>query len=115
VNKNNSGNGYIRLNVPVGYGNGIRQCERLVKDIEAMNGALVHAWKSTVKNGGTIITAGDTGLKLNKKCPATVIAYEGNYILSHAVVDLFKGSGCINIHCHIHNRESGIRRVPRYR
>jgi calcineurin-like phosphoesterase family protein len=34
--------------------------------------------------------------------------YEGKYILSHAVVDIFKGSEFINIHGHIHNLESGI-------
>jgi calcineurin-like phosphoesterase family protein len=34
--------------------------------------------------------------------------YEGKYILSHAMVDMFKGSRFINIHGHIHNRESGI-------
>jgi calcineurin-like phosphoesterase family protein len=34
--------------------------------------------------------------------------YEGNYILSHAVVDLFKGSAFINFHGHLHNLESGI-------
>jgi calcineurin-like phosphoesterase family protein len=36
------------------------------------------------------------------------VVYEGKYILSHAVVDLFKGSGFINIHGHIHDLESGI-------
>jgi calcineurin-like phosphoesterase family protein len=36
------------------------------------------------------------------------VVYEGTYILSHAMVDMFKGSGFINIHGHIHNRESGI-------
>jgi calcineurin-like phosphoesterase family protein len=36
------------------------------------------------------------------------VVYEGKYILSHAVVDLFKGLGFINIHGHIHNLESGV-------
>jgi calcineurin-like phosphoesterase family protein len=36
------------------------------------------------------------------------VVYEGKYILSHAVIDLFKRSGFINIHGHIHNLESGI-------
>jgi calcineurin-like phosphoesterase family protein len=36
------------------------------------------------------------------------VVYEEKYILSHAIVDLFKGSGFINIHGHIHNLESGI-------
>jgi calcineurin-like phosphoesterase family protein len=36
------------------------------------------------------------------------VVYEGKYILSHTVVDMFKGSGFINIHGHIHNLESGI-------
>jgi calcineurin-like phosphoesterase family protein len=36
------------------------------------------------------------------------VVYEGKYILSHAVVDIFKGSGFINFHGHIHNLESGI-------
>jgi calcineurin-like phosphoesterase family protein len=36
------------------------------------------------------------------------VVYEGKYILSHAIVDMFKGSSFINIHGHIHNRESGI-------
>jgi calcineurin-like phosphoesterase family protein len=36
------------------------------------------------------------------------VVYEGKYILSHAVVDIFKGSGFINIHGHIHNHEGGI-------
>jgi calcineurin-like phosphoesterase family protein len=109
-----------------------------------MNTALLQAWKSTVKNGDTIINLGDVSLKLGKEYLATVIqrlpghkilvmgnhdrkkpvrwwldigfnevcpypvVYEGKYILSHAVVDIFKGSGFINIHGHIHNLESGI-------
>jgi calcineurin-like phosphoesterase family protein len=109
-----------------------------------MNTALVQAWKSTVKNGDTIINLGDVSLKLSKEYLAKVIqrlpgykilvmenhdrkkpvkwwldvgfdevyrhpvVYEGNYILSHAVVDMFKGSEFINIHGHIHNNESGI-------
>ncbi|MDR1900913.1 MAG: metallophosphoesterase [Treponema sp.] len=36
------------------------------------------------------------------------IVYEGKYILSHTIVDIFKGSPFINIHGHIHNLESGI-------
>jgi calcineurin-like phosphoesterase family protein len=36
------------------------------------------------------------------------VVYEGKYMLSHAIVDIFKGSGFINIHGHIHNHESGI-------
>jgi calcineurin-like phosphoesterase family protein len=36
------------------------------------------------------------------------IVYEGKYILSHAIVDMFRGSAFINIHGHIHNLESGI-------
>jgi calcineurin-like phosphoesterase family protein len=36
------------------------------------------------------------------------VVYEGKYILSHAIVDMFKGSRFINIHGHIHNRESDI-------
>jgi calcineurin-like phosphoesterase family protein len=36
------------------------------------------------------------------------VVYEGKYILSHAVVDIFKGSRFINFHGHIHNLESGI-------
>jgi calcineurin-like phosphoesterase family protein len=47
----------------------------------------------------------DTGF--DEVCPHPVV-YEGKYILSHAIVDMFKGSGFINIHGHIHNRESGI-------
>jgi calcineurin-like phosphoesterase family protein len=109
-----------------------------------MNRALLHAWRSTVKNGDTIINLGDVSLRLGKEYLATVIyrlpgykilvmgnhdrkkpvrwwldvgfnevylhpvVYEGKYILSHAVVDMFKGSGFINFHGHIHNLESGI-------
>jgi calcineurin-like phosphoesterase family protein len=36
------------------------------------------------------------------------VVYEGKYILSHAVVDMFKGSRFINFHGHIHTLESGI-------
>jgi calcineurin-like phosphoesterase family protein len=36
------------------------------------------------------------------------VVYEGKYILSHAIVDMFRGSQFINIHGHIHNLESGI-------
>jgi calcineurin-like phosphoesterase family protein len=36
------------------------------------------------------------------------VVYEGKYILSHAVIDMFKGTGFINIHGHIHNNESGV-------
>jgi calcineurin-like phosphoesterase family protein len=43
----------------------------------------------------------------NEVYPRPVV-YEGKYILSHAMVDMFKGSEFINIHGHIHNRESGI-------
>jgi calcineurin-like phosphoesterase family protein len=43
----------------------------------------------------------------NEVYPHSVV-YEGKYILSHAIVDMFKGSGFINIHGHIHNLESGI-------
>jgi calcineurin-like phosphoesterase family protein len=109
-----------------------------------MNTALLHAWRSTIKNGDTIINLGDVSLKLCKEYLATVIrrlpghkilvmgnhdrkkplrwwldagfnevyprpvVYEGKYILSHAIVDMFKGSGFINVHGHIHNLESGI-------
>jgi calcineurin-like phosphoesterase family protein len=40
-------------------------------------------------------------------CPHPVV-YAGKHILSHAIVDMFRGSGFINIHGHIHNRESDI-------
>jgi calcineurin-like phosphoesterase family protein len=109
-----------------------------------MNTALLHAWKSTVKNGDTIINLGDVSLKLGKEYLVTVlqrlpghkilvmgnhdrkkpvrwwldvgfnevyprpVVYEGKYILSQAVVDIFRESGFINIHGHIHNRESDI-------
>jgi calcineurin-like phosphoesterase family protein len=112
--------------------------------VAEMNTTLLHAWKTTVKNGDTIINLGDVGLKLNKEYLAAVIqrlpgykilvmgnhdrkkpvrwwldvgfnevyprpvVYEGKYILSHTIVDIFKGSGFINIHGHIHNLESGI-------
>jgi hypothetical protein len=36
------------------------------------------------------------------------VVYEGKYILSHTVVDMFRWSGFINVHGHIHNLESGI-------
>jgi calcineurin-like phosphoesterase family protein len=38
-----------------------------------MNTALLHAWRSTVKNGDTIINLGDVWLKLNKEYLAPVI------------------------------------------
>jgi calcineurin-like phosphoesterase family protein len=109
-----------------------------------MNKALLHAWRSTVKNDDTIINLGDVSLNPGREYPATVIqrlpgykipvmgnrdrkkpvrwrpdtgfnevcphpvVYEGKYILSRAVVDIFKGSRFINIHGHTHNLESGI-------
>jgi predicted phosphohydrolase len=38
-----------------------------------MNTALLHAWRSIVKNRDTIINLGDVSLKLNKEYLATVI------------------------------------------
>jgi calcineurin-like phosphoesterase family protein len=38
-----------------------------------MNTALLHAWRSTVKNGDTIINLGDVSLKLSKEYLASVI------------------------------------------
>jgi calcineurin-like phosphoesterase family protein len=144
MNKNNSGNVYIWSDLHLGHGNVIRYCGRPFADVAEMNTALLHAWSSTVKNGGTIINLGDVSLKLNKEYLATVIhrlpghkilvmgnhdrkkpvrwrldagfnevyprpvVYEGKYILSHTVVDIFRGSGFINFHGYIHNCESGI-------
>jgi calcineurin-like phosphoesterase family protein len=144
MNKNRGEKVYIWSDLHLGHGNVIRYCDRPFADVTEMNTALLHAWKSTVKNGDTIINLGDVGLKLSKEYLTTVIqqlpgykilvmgnhdrkkplrwwldvgfnevyphpvVYEGKYILSHAVVDIFKGSGFINIHGHIHNHESGI-------
>jgi calcineurin-like phosphoesterase family protein len=144
MNKHNGGNIYIWSDLHWGHGNVIRYCERPFKDVEEMNEALLHAWKSTVRNGDTIINFGDVSLKLSKEYLATAIhrlpgykilvmgnhdrkkpvswwldagfnevyphpvVYEGKYILSHAIVDIFKGSRFINIHGHTHNLESGI-------
>jgi calcineurin-like phosphoesterase family protein len=144
MDKNNSGNAYIWSDLHLGHGNVIRYCDRPFADVTEMNTALLPAWKSTVKNGDTIINLGDVSLKLSKEYLATVIqrlpghkilvmgnhdrkkpvrwwldvgfnevyphpiVYEGKYVLSHVIVDIFKGSGFINIHGHIHNLESGI-------
>jgi calcineurin-like phosphoesterase family protein len=144
MNKNNGGKVYIWSDLHLGHGNIIRYCDRPLTDVAEMNAVLLHAWKTTVKNGDTIIKLGDVSLKLSKEYLATVIhrlpghkilvmrnhdrkkpvrwwldagfdevyphpvVYEGKYILSHTIVDMFKGSGFINIHGHIHNLESGI-------
>jgi calcineurin-like phosphoesterase family protein len=144
MNKNNGGNVYIWSDLHLGHGNVIKYCDRPFTDVTEMNTALLQAWKSTVKNGDTIINLGDVSLKLSKEYLATIIqrlpgykilvmgnhdrkksvrwwldvgfnevyphpvVYEGKYILSHAVVDIFKRSGFINFHGHIHNLESGI-------
>jgi calcineurin-like phosphoesterase family protein len=144
MNKNNGGKVYIWSDLHLEYENVIRYCNRPFTDVMEMNTALLRAWKSTVKNGDSIINLGDVGLKLNKEYLATVIqqlsgykilvmgnhdrkkpvrwwldvgfnevyphpvVYEGKYILSHTIVDIFKGSGFINIHGHVHNLESGI-------
>jgi calcineurin-like phosphoesterase family protein len=128
----------------LGHENVIRYCNRPFADVTEMSMALLHAWKSAVKNGDTIINLGDVGLKLNKEYLTTVIqrlpgykilvmgnhdrkksvrwwldvgfnevyprpvVYEGKYILSHAMVDISKGSEFINFHGHVHNLESGI-------
>jgi calcineurin-like phosphoesterase family protein len=144
MNNHNGGKVYIWSDLHLGHGNVIRYCNRPFADVAEMNTALLHAWKSTVKNGDTIINLGDVSLKLNKEYLATVIqrlpgykilvmgnhdrkkplrwwldvgfnevylhpvVYEGKYILSHTVVDMFKESGFINVHGHIHNLESDI-------
>jgi calcineurin-like phosphoesterase family protein len=73
MNKNNDGSVYIWSDLHLGHGNVIRYCDRPFTDVAEMNTALLQAWKSTVKNGDTIINLGDLSLKLSKEYLATVI------------------------------------------
>ncbi|MDR2601046.1 MAG: metallophosphoesterase, partial [Spirochaetaceae bacterium] len=73
MNKNSDGKAYIWSDLHLGHENVIRYCNRPFTDVKEMNTALLHAWKSTVKNGDTIINLGDVGLRLNREYLATVI------------------------------------------
>jgi hypothetical protein len=65
MNKHNGGNVYIWSDLHLGHGNVIRYCDWPFADVAEMNTALLHAWRSTVKNGDAIINLGDVSLKLN--------------------------------------------------
>jgi calcineurin-like phosphoesterase family protein len=79
MNKRNGGNVYIWSDLHLGHGNVIRYCNRPFADVAEMNTELLHAWKSTVKNGDTNINLGDVSLKLNKEYLAMVIQWLPGY------------------------------------
>jgi calcineurin-like phosphoesterase family protein len=73
MNKNNNRNVSIWYDFHLGHGNVIKYYNRHFADVTKMNTALLHAWRSIIKNRDRIINLGDVSLKLNKEYLATVI------------------------------------------
>jgi calcineurin-like phosphoesterase family protein len=65
--KANGGKVYIWSDLHLGHANIIKYCDRPFADVEAMNKALLHAWRMIVKPMDTIINLGDVSLKTNKE------------------------------------------------
>jgi calcineurin-like phosphoesterase family protein len=64
---------YIWSDLHLGHANIIKYGNRPFADVEAMNKALIHAWRVTVKPGDTVINLGDVSLKENKEYLSTTI------------------------------------------
>jgi calcineurin-like phosphoesterase family protein len=63
---------YIWSDLHLGHANVIKYCNRPFADVEAMNKALLHAWRVT-KPLDTVINLGNVSLKQNKEYLAKTI------------------------------------------
>jgi calcineurin-like phosphoesterase family protein len=66
MNNHNGGNMYIWSDLHLGHVNIIRYCSLPFTGVREMNAALLQAWKSTVKNGDTIINMGDAAITMRR-------------------------------------------------
>jgi calcineurin-like phosphoesterase family protein len=64
---------YIWSDLHLGHANIIKHGNRPFADVEAMDQALLHAWRTTVKPLDTIINLGDVSLRKNKEYLAKTI------------------------------------------